>query len=75
MHGIDRDSRRRFRLAVFFPTNCWMPWPVHRVIQEARLDYRNCSWTMTADGFSETSQPLSTCAISEYFAAQQITLS
>jgi SAM-dependent MidA family methyltransferase len=47
--------------------------PVHRVIQqEGRLQ----EIFVTSDGaaFSEVRMPLSTCAISEYFAAQEIAL-
>jgi SAM-dependent MidA family methyltransferase len=47
--------------------------PVHRVFQESGSPQEIF---VTSDGaaFSELRLPLSTCAISEYFAAQQITL-
>ena len=46
---------------------------VHRVIQRAE-GLEELFVAHDGSGFRETSQPLSTCAISEYFATQQITL-
>jgi SAM-dependent MidA family methyltransferase len=47
--------------------------PVHRVLQQQNI---LSEMFVTSDGsrFSELPMPLSTCAISEYFAAQQISL-
>jgi SAM-dependent MidA family methyltransferase len=46
--------------------------PVHRVVQQ---DGKLQEIFVTSDGgFSEIVQPLSTCAIADYFAAQQISL-
>ena len=47
---------------------------VHRVIQEAGL-LLELFVERDQNGFREASRPLSTCAISEYFASQQVRLS
>jgi len=47
--------------------------PVHRVLQQ-RGALREIFVTSDGKVFSEIPHPLSTCAISDYFAAQQITL-
>ena len=47
--------------------------PVHRVIRENHAMHE-VFVTGSGDGFLETTMPLSTCAIREYFEAQQITL-
>ncbi len=47
--------------------------PVHRVLQQGRA-LKEIFVTLQEDSFSETPLPLSTCAITDYFAAQQITL-
>jgi SAM-dependent MidA family methyltransferase len=47
--------------------------PVHRVVQE-KGQLREVFVTNDSTTFSDVRMPLSTCAISEYFAAQRITL-
>lgn len=47
--------------------------PVHRVVQ-AKNEPREICVTTDANTFSDVRMPLSTCAISEYFALQGITL-
>ncbi|HKM66779.1 MAG TPA: SAM-dependent methyltransferase [Candidatus Acidoferrum sp.] len=47
--------------------------PVHRVQQQSGA-LKEIFVTCQGESFSETPLPLSTCAISDYFAAQQITL-
>jgi SAM-dependent MidA family methyltransferase len=46
--------------------------PVHRVVQNAGL--QELFLICDGSGFAETTMPLSTCAISEYFTAQEISL-
>ncbi|HUL35541.1 MAG TPA: SAM-dependent methyltransferase [Candidatus Eisenbacteria bacterium] len=47
--------------------------PVHRVVQQDSA-LRELFVTRQGESFTELSTPLSTCAIADYFAAQQITL-
>ena len=47
--------------------------PVHRVLQQ-RGSLKEISVTTDGKAFSEIPHPLSTCAITDYFVAQQITL-